>query len=565
MRICGISFPDLMRAVRPTLVGVALLGVNACGGLAGVGPGQGIGAFNEDRVTIGEYGDVLAVAASPRMVFVASRSGLAVRDVFADRWLRPLMEEDGYPATRITGVVGDPELDGVWITALGEVLFYRPAIDQLIRTVVAGRIDRIFFDRTSPGDGAYVGSADQWTLVSPAGFAHPVTYDQLPPAGQRVISPTLETLSMEIPSLQSFAGLLTRDDALRSWRPATAARAPGRSDVWLGTSGGGVFLVDPLFNRARAIRYGLFEPGASALALAADGVWIGTLGLEPRGTGGVVATSTDLQSWSWLRGPADGSMAGLRVYDIAVRDGQIYAATDRGVAVRTVADPPNGRVAEWDWMLGRRADRAFALAVASGVLWIGGNQGLSAVPARGASGPGAVPVDSSRDLVSLGGSAIRALAVSGDTLWVGSETGLRHVRMSERSPRFFDVPNSGAGWLARPIVALASADSVLAIASDERAGILDLRRGVAGLLPGNPSLAGLGRLRSIAIDGRTVWVGGDRGAVVIDRATGLARNAGLAGAIPDAVLDIVLQPEFAWLATPRGVIRVRRLSDGGPR
>jgi hypothetical protein len=67
------------------------------------------------------------------------------------------------------------------------------------------------------------------------------------------------------------------------------------------------------------------------------------------------------------------------------------------------------------------------------------------------------------------------------------------------------------------------------------------------------------------MDARTVWVGGDRGAAVIDRATGATRSVDPPGVLADAVLDIVLQPEFAWLATPAGLVRLRRLPDGGAR
>src|SRR5688500_13188947 len=348
--------------MRALCASLALVTTTGCGALTGGAPQSTAGAFNEDRVTVGSYGEVIAVAASPRMVFVASEDGLAVRDLLADRWLRPLTEAEGYPATRITGLAGDPELDGVWITAMGEILFYRPAIDQLIRTIIAGRIDRIFFDRLDPGAGAYIGYGDQWARVSPAGFATPVDYDRLPPAGQREFAPTLETLRQEIPSLESFSGLLTRDDALRSWRLTSAARREGRSsEVWLGTAGGGVYLADPLFNRARQVPYGLFERGASALAPASNGVWVGMLGADLRGTGGVAGVRADLRTGAWLRGPADGSMAGARVHDIAVRDGVVWVATDRGVVSRDVADAAPGRPSEWEWAV-RDGGRALAIA-----------------------------------------------------------------------------------------------------------------------------------------------------------------------------------------------------------
>jgi ligand-binding sensor domain-containing protein len=543
---------------------VSLLFTMGCGVLTGGGgTPRSIGGFNEDRVGVGNYGTVLGVATSPRMVFVASETGIAVRDVLSDRWLRPLTEADGYPAGRITGIAGDPEQDAVWITALGEVLYYRPAIDQLVRTMIAGRIERIFFDRSDPGAGAYVGYGDQWSRVSAMGFASPVMYDQLPPAGQRVFPASLETLRDEMPALQSFAGLLTRDDALRSWPLTSGARISGRSEVWLGTAGGGAYLADPLFNRARSVPYGLFERGASSLALASDGVWVGSLGMDIRGTGGVVAASADLQEWAWLRGPADGSMAGLRVHDMIVRDGMVWVATDRGVAVRTISAAAGARPPEWEWALDRETGRAFALAFAPSGMWVGTDRGVALMQPSDA-GARTMP-GGGGGLAGLGTAPVRALLATGDTLWIGTEIGLRRARTVNGVHGLFDFTNRLPAWLERPIVALARSDSILVVATTERVAVIDPRRDVLSGLPGDPDIGRLGRLLSVAADGRTVWVGGDRGAVVIDRATGLVRNISQPGVLADAVLDIALQPEFAWLATPGGLVRIRRLPDGGAR
>ena len=555
----GPGFAVAVRAVGA----VCLFSAIGCSVLTGgTGTPRSLGGFNEDRVAVGDYGTVLGVAASPRMVFVASETGIAVRDILADRWLRPLTEGEGYPAGRITGIAGDPEQDAVWITALGEVLYYRPAIDGLVRTMIAGRIERIFFDRSDPGAGAYVGYGDQWSRVSAAGFASPVMYDQLPPAGQRLFPATLETLRDEMPALQSFAGLLTRDDALRSWPMTSAGRIAGRSEVWLGTAGGGAFLADPLFNRARSVPYGLFERGASSLAVASDGVWAGSLGMDFRGTGGVVAASSDLQEWAWLRGPADGSMAGLRIHDIMVRGGLVWAATDRGVAVRKINPAAGARPAEWEWVLDRDAGRAFALASAPLGTWVGTDRAVILLaspdtPVRDFPG--------SNGVAGLATAPVRALLATGDTLWIGTETGLRRARTVNGAHRFFDFTNSLPAWLQRPIVALARSDSIIVVATPERVALIDIRRDAVSLLPGDPDLGRFGRLFSVAVDGRTIWVGGDRGAAVIDRATGLVRSLSQPGVLADAVLDIALQPEFAWLATPGGLVRIRRLPDGGAR
>ena len=569
---------------------VAVVSTAGCG-LAGAGGSPGMGStVDRDQVVIGSYGEVVAMASSQRMIFIASPSGLAVYDRMSQQWLPPLTEADGYPAGRITALAGDPDVEGAWIGTLGEVLFYRPGIDQLIRTVVGTRVDRIIFDRADPAAGAYVGSwesgigvgnqdlglggsartvthpGDGWMRVSHTGFASRMQTGDMPPPERWVVAPTLESIAERMPALRSFADLLTRDDALRSWRPSSATQVEGMSEVWLGTQGGGIYRADPLFNRARPLPFGLFEPGASALALASDGVWAASLGAELRGTGGLTFASTDLQQWRWVRGPADGSLAGIPIYDVLVRNGHAWVATDRGVAQRRLSESDGVR-SEWGWArFGGR--RAYALAVLGGNVWAGMDDGSLAIV-------GPLNADSTARFDPGAGStampggtvagAVRALAAVGDTLWAGSGSGLSMFGPAANG--WIDarlVPALPARFQG-PIVALATSDTVMLVMTRQRAGIMNLRTRVLSDLPGNPDLSRLGPLISAAVDARTIWIGGDRGAVVIDRAGGLARSVGVAGTMTDRVFDIVLQPEFAWLATATGLVRIRRLPDGGIR
>ena len=576
--------------VAPCVAVGVVLATGACG-LAGHSGTSGFaGTLHRDRIVVGGYGEIIAMASSQRMIFAASPSGLAIYDRVAQQWLPPLTSADGYPADRITAIAGDPDVEGVWIGAIGEVLFYRPGIDQLSRTFVGIRVDRIIFDRDDPSAGAWVGSAasgagdigfgrpiggvtnqarvqpgDEWVRVTHAGFATRASGADLPPMERWIIAPTLESLADRMPGLASFADLLTRDEALRSWQPTSAAQVPGMSEAWLGTRGGGVYLADPLFNRARHVPFGLFEPGASALALASDGVWAASLGVERRGTGGVTFASTDLQQWRWVRGPADGSLAGLPIHDMLVRDGNLWIATERGVAHRDVRDAGPGRPTEWRWAAGQR--RAYALAVLGGDVWAGTDDGLLLVgPVNGDR----MAVQSTNAAIGavrpVGGGEVRALLVVGDTMWIGSAAGVGIMRMIDGVPTVTRQVVVGSPlWLQQPVVGLARSDSAVVLATTARVGVIDLRTRAAAALPGDPDLSRIGRLTTVAIDAGTVWVGGERGAMVIDRTTGLARSVDVAGTIPELVFDIALQPDFAWLATPTGLVRIRRMPDGGVR
>jgi ligand-binding sensor domain-containing protein len=258
-------------------------------------------------------------------------------------------------------------------------------------------------------------------------------------------------------------------------------------------------------------------------------------------------------------------MAGLGVHDIAVREGRIWIATERGVASRDLAAAASGRSPEWQWAGDRQFGRALALAATLDGIWVGGDRGVEFLPSDGGRAASGAPGDPAGVAVVASAPA-RALVLAGDTLWIGTDAGLGLVRRSEgaarvRRPTLVSAPS----WFQRPVIALARSDTVLAVATDAGVGLVNVARGSVFRLPGDPDFARVGRLLSVAIDGHTIWVGGPRGAIVVDRATGLQRAVDPAGTLGEPVLDIALQPDFAWLATPAGVVRVRRLPDGGVR
>ena len=72
----------------------------------------------------------------------------------------------------------------------------------------------------------------------------------------------------------------------------------------------------------------------------------------------------------------------------------------------------------------------------------------------------------------------------------------------------------------------------------------------------------VGGITSLAIDARTIWVGGTNGVLVVSRATNVSMFLpAIAGARARA-RDIQLSPEYGWVATEAGVVRLVRMSDG---
>ncbi len=523
-------------------------------------PGGALPLRREDRVVVTRFVDVSAVALSHRLVFIATPQGLGIYDRIFDGWLPPLTVDDGWPAGRITAFSADPVTDAAWIGTLGQVVYYQPAIDMLIRTNVPGVVDLIMFDKRDPASGAYVRASGQWSRISNTGFVTPLAgFGDLPPNVDRILPSDLAAVYREFPSLQSFERILTRDAQLRSWPVTAGARAPERPEVWLGTLGNGLFKVDPIFNQATHYPFGLLDRGVGALALAADGIWAAGLGTPDAGRGGLTFASESFQEWRWLEGPISVPLQGTRVNRMAVRGSRAWLATSRGLMLMNTRDETD--LAHLTQLDGLPSDLVLSVVATDTAAWVGTARGLVLVTdvtgrartRRLQVGPGVET-----------GVPVRALLLTGDTLWIGSDAGLLFLPPDDSKGPVRAAAVAAEPRLNRPIVAIARSDSEVVLANTDDVVRFNLRTGL--LLPrlggGATNLALLGGITAMAMDAKTLWVGGPRGAVVVTRSNGVARSLSIPGDLPAEVTDIQLTRDWAWIATRNGLVRLRRLPDG---
>ncbi len=515
------------------------------------------GHARAEHIVIGVHNDVSGVAASRTMVFAATQDALLLYDAARAAWLPPLTREDGYPGGPASIVAADPVEEGVWVAAFGFVLYYRPHVDLLTSTLLPGGADALLFDARDVAAGPYIRSGGRWLHVTRTGTAIPVSEGQLPPPGARLIPSTLRDVYREFPALQSFAVLLTRDSRMRSWPISSGTRAPDRSEVYLGTRGNGLFWVDPVFQDSRHLPYGLLEQGARALALAGDGIWVGGSGDSPTNRGGVTYASHDMQRWAWLEGPAGRPLGRIRIEAIASRAEALWLASDRGVFRLEPSQPEALR--HWSLMEGLPADHALSVAPTFAGVWVGTSRGLAWIDEHQERARPAV-----RSLPPE--SPVRALLLLGDTLWLGSDAGLAMIAPAspEGAPRWAPAAEQEPR-LRQPVRALASADTLLLVATAAEVIPLHARTGQA-----LPRIAGLdapavGVITSVAVDDQTIWVGGTAGLLVLTRATGAARQLRAGRELPGEVTAVALSPGVAWVATRRGVARMTRFADGGVR
>ncbi|GAB1341708.1 hypothetical protein [Gemmatimonas sp.] len=581
-----------MRRFRSVLL-AALTLVPACAPLppGAASPGPGVSSF-EERVHVGSFAIVDAVAVSQRFVYVAGSGGVAVFDRLAERWQQPrtrdldreLLRDIGFgisgPAAGppITAMAGDPADDAVWIGVPGAVISYRPFTGQVQRTPITGVPQRIVFERPGAGGGlgggdALVQSGGQWTRVSRLGLAMPAT--TLPASAQLVVPPTLGDLLARYPTLRAQPQLLLGADLAnrprRQFTLLAGAASPDRaSELWLGTDGEGLMKVDPVFAQGADMPYGLIEPGAGALASAANGVWVASLGRSQR-RGGLTFVTPDLQQWRWIDGTITVPLAGVRTFSLATRGPRAYLATDRGLVVAMLDGAQD--MTAYTRLAGMPDDRVFAVQPRTGGVWAGTARGLVFVSddsLEGAEGRG--PSRRGPGRVLLEGTAVFALQALGNTLWAGTAAGL--VRVAANPVDDIPAPTfvGRDAALRRAVRALATSDSLLLVATDEAVFRLSVSAtsdgGVAA--PGNvvaeriidldPLL--VGEPTRLAVDSRTVVLAGRDGALLYARGSGARRRLQIPADLPGPVLDVLLQGDWLFFATPQGLVRWRRSRDG---
>ena len=543
-----------------TLIGVAAMAAAfGCGGARTGGNelederGGRIATAREDRVLLTQFNEISAIAASQRHLFIATPYGLGIMDRQFNRWLPPVTVADGYPHEQATVLAADPASDAVWIGAIGAVVIYRPNTDFVTRVPLAGIVEQIAFHRAA--NMTYVRASGSWYGVSFSGLVTPVNRSQLPPTNELTMPSRLEDVYREFPGLRAFERLLTRDQHLRNYPVTVGTRSPERSEVWLGTWGDGVFQVDPLFQQATHRPFGLVDRGAGAITHGAGGVWIAGLGTGIRPRGGVTFASSELQTWRWLTGPINSPLSGTRASDLAMREDVLWIGTDHGLA--RISSRNENDLEFWSALNGLPSDQVLSLAPKHGGAWVGTTRGLVFVTDTGRGRRRSRNVGA-----SLGeGTPIRALLLTGDTLWIGSDAGLLLLPPGGENRLVRAAAVASEQRLARPIRALARSDSLVAIATENDVMFINI---TTGQLRPRLDLVAVGMvrdIRSLAMDEKSIWIAGGFGAVMVRRSDGLTRAVRPSGVYGE-VEDMVITPEYVWLATADGVTRLRRMADG---
>jgi hypothetical protein len=445
----------------------------------------------EERVLISDFSYVDAVAASPWLVFAATRHGLLIYDRIARTWRPPVTAFDGYPAGRVRTALADPGGNRVWLGL---------------------------------GAGGYVGydlDARIWSPGTPSPEAL---------AGAVTVDGALARAS----AADALRGLILTDPRLRTYQFTSAAATPDRAELFFGTSGMGVVRVDPQTAEWEALSFGLVAPGVGAIAPTGDGVWAAA-NARPGERRGLTFVAADLSTAR----PAEGGGAALGFTFLAasrllIATGALWLATDQGVLridpgtmrsrpfdlpqVTSLAPAPDGvwvGTARGLWVITRdggvvRVSTDFpvlSLVAARETLWVGTNAGIVMMPPGQADAVG----------VAALAQPIFAIARARDTIVAATDRSL--VWRDAAAGVWKELPLSLA--LGRPTALAADPDGGMWVGGTQGLARAVLGRAQVRLLtvPFDVPAA----VRDVAVDGAWLWVATDSGLVRFDRRAAASR------------------------------------------
>jgi ligand-binding sensor domain-containing protein len=206
-------------------------------------------------------------------------------------------------------------------------------------------------------------------------------------------------------------------------------------------------------------------------------------------------------------------------------------------------DLDGGRTRRFTLSDGLPSEDVRALAPAPDGVWIGTTRGVAVITAD-------------NRVVRIGGFSqpVLSLLAVRETLWVGSGAGLGVLPPGAAEP-VVSSALAAEPALRAPIVALArTGDTLVAVLEDQ----------LAWRDPGTDRWtvlrprAALGRLTAAVGDVGGVWLGGQIGLAWWNIARGTFHGLTIPGDLPAPVRDLAAASPWVWVATDRGVVRLRR-------
>ena len=513
-----------------------LLTCAACGpGMSVAGTGTPVRPIRpEDRVLLGDFSRVNAVASSFDRVFVAYPTALGIYRPIERRWDVPRAPSEPRLLRTVFAAVIDGVDQSAWLATPDGWLHYRAEIDLWERGLLPGRVQLIATDPADPGRGIWFQTSSGWYVQPRFGGAAMLA---TPPRTLRPAT-TVEDAMRDLPQLRALAPTLAMGPRFSSGRLTAAAPAPDASGWFLGTSTRGLLYFNRMGAQVESFRLGLPAEVVGALAAIEEGVWVATDATPDVGAQ-LTFLSSDLARSESVTGVPTTGLPFEAARRLLLADRALWVGNDRGL-VRVML--PGGEFTRFDEGSGLPDQRVTSLVQRRGHVVVGTLRGLAEEVSPG--------VLERRAPQFFG--AVYALAARGDTVWAGTAGGLAALLPGEEDLRIPDGLRQLAGGNAAVFGVAYLADTLVAMTADR----LLWRDPVSGAWTLGPQLAtAVGRLTVMYADSDGIWVAGLRGAALVRPTLGALRLLQVPMDLPDQVTSIARSGRYLWIGTVQGLVR----------
>ena len=490
-----------------------------------------------DRVVIGDWTRIRAVAAGPERVFVVSPDAVLSWSPLLRRWDGPYDPPVAGALERVTAGMIDPLDNSLWLATVDGWVHFQPDLRIWERGDADGRLLDFAFDLAAPYDGLFLRTVSGWAKVPRGGFN---AFPSAPPI--RPVRPaTVAQAIASNPALGGSASAFLLDPSLRNARLTSAARSFDNLGWYLGSDGVGALFVPDGMVVPQRLTFGLPGSVVGALYAVPGGVWALTDRSETAPSA-LNFVASDLTEFRVFAGPSATGLPFTRGRRLIGVGPAVWAATDGGL-FRFDSENP-AEFAAYTEASGLPDRRVTALATRRGVVVAGTQRGL----ARFVDTTGGEP------LAPDYAGSVGAVAIGPDTVWVGTPNGPRGA-LADRPSLFLPASVEESAAFGRPIYDFAwLGDTLVGVTSDQFVWRVP---GEDRWMLGAPISGVVGPLRRLIVDGDGLWVAGDLG-VGWTRLEGTpVRPLGVGGDLPGLPLDLAIDVDYLWVATTAGLVRFR--------
>ena len=485
----------------------------------------------EDRVVIGDFSRITAVAAASDRVYATSPTALLVWRPQVARWEGPFLPPDPRYLDRVFAALPDPFDNSLWLARPDGWVHFTPELQMWEAGEVPATVRGIAFDLSDPS-GILLETSDGWLRATRGSNA-------VFPA-QRPAQPTRPASLTEVmrssPSLQTGAGVMV-DGRLEQIRYTAAARSFDRIGWYLGTDGAGLLYLREGSAFPERLPFGIAGERIGALFTAPGGVWAASEASREN-PAAFTFVASDLSDFRTIYGPPATGLPFGRIRQLIGVGLSLWAATDFGIAR---IDPQSGRVDLIDERRGLPDSRAYSVVARRG--WVAAG-----------TAHGAVRISDSSEVIRVApgfAGPAYAVAISADTTWIGTDAGLFYT-VSRGGDLLQPRGLAASAQFRGPVIALEWIGETLVALTPERI----FWRAAGGRWTAGPAQPALGSLRAFAPDGPGAWLAGERG-VGFARLDAPVGSILVIGDLPGTPVDLALDADHLWVGTVAGLVRFR--------